>query len=484
MLGPIEARETRPPRLRVVACELSSGACREGKPVQGDAQVTREARHQPRFDRGVSRYKRENATLVAIKADVQAWLTKNPTLRRAAIPLYRRAQHGVGRMARKAARVPSDSLLDVDRILWLPPAEIRFKTLAPGSAFRNLGCGWVLDGDWDVFEHPFVNDMRYRTMRDVIRDGLPWAATEEYVLAASSIAEGAPFQHCRTIAELDARCAALDRVIDSLRADGYLTQDEIRRRGHAVGLGRDDEVTVAVGRDGDFFFRDGAHRLAMAQLLGLERIAVRVTIRHPAWMEVRERVATVARRGRGTVPQPILHPDLDNVPSRQRCDERWRAVQRAVPSSASVVDLAPGWGYFCRRLTSAGRRCAAVAIPAGERSILERLGRAGRDYAVIPADSQRMVDGDGASFEIGLLLDDGLPGPRSAALPALLAILATAKPRELLVEPAAFATDGGGGVGHERNFVAVVAALNEAGGYTETRTLLGESEAGPLLRLS
>ena len=445
---------------------------------------TRETRHQPRFVRGVSRYKPENATLLALKADVHVWLAGNPALRRTAIPLYRRAQHERGRIARKVKRVPCDSFLDVDRILWIPPADIRFKTLAPGSAFRNLGCGWVLDGDWDVFEHPFVNDMRYRTMREVIRDGLPWAATEEYAVAVALIAKGAPFQHCRTIAELDARCAALDRVIDSLRTDGYLTQDEIRRRGHAVGLGRDDEITVAVGRDGDLFYRDGAHRLAMAQLLGLERIAVRVTIRHPQWMEVRRHVAEMAHRGGGSVPQPILHPDLDNVPSRQRCDERWRAVQRTVPSGASVVDLAPGWGYFCRRLTSAGRRCAAVAIPACERSLLERLGRAGRDYAVIAADSPQMVAGDGAPFEIGLLLDDGLPGPRYAALPALLAILTRARPRELLVEPAAFVAGRPDSDGHGRRFDAVLEALKDAGDYTETDVLLHDSEAGPLIHLS
>ncbi len=450
----------------------------------GDARVRRpETRIQPRFVRGVSRYKRENATLVAVKADAHAWLVRNPALRQAAIPLYRRLQHTRGLIARKAARVPCDPFLHVDRILWLAPADIRFKTLAPGSAFRNLGCGWLLDGDWDVFEHPFVNDMRYRTMRDVIRDGLPWTATEEYAGAAASIAQGVPFQHCRTIAELDARCAALDRVIDSLRTDGYLTQDEIRRRGHAVGLGRDDEMTVAIGRDGDIFYRDGAHRLAMAQLLGLDRIAVRVTIRHPEWMALRRHVAGVAGRGGGAVPQPILHPDLDNVPSRQRCDERWRAVRRTVASGSSVVDLAPGWGYFCQRLTKAGRRCAAVAMPPSERPILERLGRAGRDYAVIPADAPQIVAGDGGRFQIALLLDDGLPGPRHAALPGLLALLAEARPRELLVEPAAFAPDAARG-DHAGDVAAVLAALNEAGGYTETRTLLGESEAGPLLRLS
>jgi hypothetical protein len=114
--------------------------------------------------------------------------------------------------------------------------------------------------------------------------------------------------------------------------------------------------------------------------------------------------------------------------------------------------------------------------------ILERLGRAGRDYPVMSPEPGEMTAG--GLYDFGLLLDDGLPGPRHAALPGLLRIVARLHPQHLLVEPAAFTSDGAGRAGGDSAFASVLSALREAGGYTAAETLLGDSEAGPLVHLA
>ncbi|WP_312910558.1 hypothetical protein [Natronosalvus caseinilyticus] len=69
------------------------------------------------------------------------------------------------------------------------------------------------------------------------------------------------------------------------------------------------EIRVDVGRDGRWILHDGLERLAVAQLLGLETIPVRVSVRHRRWQRRRDRVVlTGADAGD--------HPDLLDLDSR------------------------------------------------------------------------------------------------------------------------------------------------------------------------
>jgi hypothetical protein len=47
------------------------------------------------------------------------------------------------------------------------------------------------------------------------------------------------------------------------------------------------EVTIDIGRDGEFIFDDGRHRFVIAKLLGLDEIPVRVLVRHKKWQQIR-----------------------------------------------------------------------------------------------------------------------------------------------------------------------------------------------------
>jgi hypothetical protein len=403
------------------------------------------------------------------------------------MPAYRKAAKTRQRLMLWLSGTSRDGFLDVDRILWVPPSLIEYKTLLKGSTLRNRGCGWVLDGDWDELRHPFANDARYGAVRDVLEDARSWQETDEYAAAVVALDRGESYQYCRTRDELDERYVMLDRVIESIRRDGYRTQDELRRLHAQEGfLGRGDEITVAIGRHGDVLYRDGAHRLAIAMFLEVPRIPVQVVVRHSGWAVLRRDIERYARAHEGLAPQPLLHPDLDNVPSRTSCTVRFEALTASLSQApGSVIDLTPGWGYFCQRLSLEGFECHAVVWDMDEKDFLRRLCRASAPAVRLTAPELAVLDEERrGGFDVGLMLDGGLPRPEAPSLDELAVLLAVVNVRELRVEPDAFcARLVDRDLPKETDRQAVLGTLLAAGSFAHSERLASSPEAGPLYRL-
>lgn len=438
-----------------------------------------------RFVRVHKRYVPEHPLLQRIKADVRAVLVSSPERYWTWMPLYWSGKRALARAMLRLSGTPRDRFLDVDGLLWAAPEQIEDKARLKGSTLRNRGNGWVLDGDWDRLGHSFTRDKRYQAVRDVVTRGVAWQATEEYTGALTHFDKGETAWYCRTRDELDERCRALDRLIDGIRTNGYLTQEELRRRRSREGaLGRGDEVTVAIGRHGDLLFCDGAHRLAIARELHLPVLPVQVMLRHSQWQGFRDEIARYADGHGGNVPQPLLHPDLACIPARGAWEGRYRRVADGLTAGASVIDMAPGWGYFSQRLEDEGFQCTAVEPAGSAVYFLDRLRRASRHrFAIVPADALLAVKTDGPRFESGLLLADGLGHDDRRPTADLLALVAAVQARVLLVEPTAL-VDGAARTDHARDLDKVLDALKTAGGFRRIDKVDAGPEGGPLLKLS
>ncbi len=439
---------------------------------------------KPRFLHIDSRFTPQNRHVMKAKARVGAFLQSRPRLFWSLVPLYRSAQRARCRVLRFVCRPPQDRFLHPDRLLSVPPAQIEYKTLLPGSALRGRGCGWVLGGDWDALEHPFVNDMRYQSVRDVVASGSRWQDTREYAGDLETLDQGLPVRHCWSRDDLDRRFDALDHLVETIRCEGYLTQDELRRRRScAAQLGRQDEISVAIGRHGDILYRDGAHRLAIAKLVGTPALPVEVEVRHAAWMEFRLRIERYAAAHDGRAPQPLPHPDLDDIPAAQACEPRLRTVLASLGAPGTILDLAPGWGYFCQRLEDEGFSCAALEPPPDAADFLARLRRAcNRSFTITPLDDLRALPQSQSTFDTALLLSDGLTGDARTSAADALAALSLVTVRQLFVEPQAFVGRTAAGDG-DSAFADFVGALLRATALSDCAHLGSSAEAGPLYRL-
>jgi hypothetical protein len=129
---------------------------------------------------------------------------------------------------------------------------------------------------WSSLERVRVSSTeKHRSIVDHFVEGRPWAETPLFRdIYERRIASGETVRGCRTIAALVGQYESrVDALHDHMRAHGY----------QRVVQGRETiPIPVYIARDGEILTgNQGNHRLAIAQLLGLDYILVEVIGRHP-----------------------------------------------------------------------------------------------------------------------------------------------------------------------------------------------------------
>jgi len=202
-------------------------------------------------------------------------------------------------------RVYPSKYTDADpyKYIIIDPSSIKYTT---GEIFSKRR-GWVVNGDWDrngdtYMDRTFASAIEQRFIED-----LDW---EETVLADKY--EGQ---------KLGKRCATIDSLYQSIRKNGYKSQQELLAENpSAAWSGLNDamhplanEVTVDIGRNGELLWNIcGQHRLAIAKILDIDRIPVQVFRRHKQWQTIRDNV-----RNGEDIPEDFLdHPDLEDLLNR------------------------------------------------------------------------------------------------------------------------------------------------------------------------
>ncbi|WP_124328279.1 hypothetical protein [Desulfonema ishimotonii] len=170
--------------------------------------------------------------------------------------------------------------------------------------------GRVYDGNWDTYPCRFSDLKVFKALERRIRHGAAWEDTAFYHQILGQIESGEHLWGCENRSDWDARCCYLDVMIRSIRDEGYKLMN--KRTFHGG-----EEVTVNVGRHGQFLFQDGRHRLAIARILGIEKIPVRILVRHRQWQTMRENLTALAKKNDGPKPRQddaSVHPDLADIP--------------------------------------------------------------------------------------------------------------------------------------------------------------------------
>lgn len=202
---------------------------------------------------------------------------------------------------RNALDAPGPAPVEPCRLHRIPPTSIPDRV---DDEFDFLGdTGRVVEGEWDRDVSPFADGSRYGSFRDHFEDGVEWERTEFFRTTASDIRAGRNDRYA-AVTEFEEACARYDRMYEDIAENGYRTQRELiesdRNRGLGnggrgfFGVGRKaavrHEIAVNVGRDGTFLLNDGRHRLAIARLLGIESVPVRIVVRHDEWQALRNRL--------------------------------------------------------------------------------------------------------------------------------------------------------------------------------------------------
>jgi hypothetical protein len=149
--------------------------------------------------------------------------------------------------------------------LWTDPARIRFKISPVADLQGSTG------GDWDMKRRfPLEGAVKHQSIAQRYRTGAAWEETDLFRDAyARRLAQGESVRGCRTMPAL------LEQYYS--RVDGMF--EDMKRYGFDAEAG--PLPMFLIGRSGQVFIgNQGNHRLAMAQVLGLDLIAGRVVCRH------------------------------------------------------------------------------------------------------------------------------------------------------------------------------------------------------------
>jgi hypothetical protein len=146
---------------------------------------------------------------------------------------------------------------------WFDPALIKFKI----SPHHDLPS--VKGGDWDLRRrYPISEAVKHRSITQRYAEGLRWEDTDLFRTAYAERIQREPIRGEATMKGLLAQYyGRVDQMFESLKRNGFQEGARLPK--------------LLIGRDGEIFIgNQGNHRLAMANVLKLKRIAGEIICRH------------------------------------------------------------------------------------------------------------------------------------------------------------------------------------------------------------
>ena len=298
------------------------------------------------------------------------------------------------------------SSLDVDKTIFVAPERVVYSSLRGFDIYNFKGA--VIGGDWDRLEEKFEDLDIHVAFRQVFLEGKKWTKTIFYRRQVEALNRGELRWGCTNEAEFQERCRNLDRLFTAIRTRGYKSQrDLVKSERFWDPPAAEHEISVNIGRYGDLLFNDSVHRLAIAKLLHISQIPVKVAVRHPGWMLLRKELLQYAIDQGGSLYQTPTHPDLVDTPACHECENRFMMIKHKMSSKGGrLLDIGANFGYFCHKFEDEGFECYAVEDSPRELYFLRKLRRVqNRKFRVIPKSIYEWPEVTKTYFHVVLALN-------------------------------------------------------------------------------
>lgn len=303
-----------------------------------------------------------------------------------------------------------DRKIDVNKFFRIDPFRIQYCSQKE-FGFKDFK-GVILDGDWDILGKRFDQLDIYQAIDQVCLGGKCWSETAFYKQTLLEIKNGKIHYGCQNEAEFIRHCHGIEMLFQDIKENGYKSQGDLFRTGLIKDpLVAEQEITICVGRSGDLLFSDGAHRLAIAKLLNIPSIPVKIAVRHKGWINFQDELVYYASDGHSSkelrLYQPATHIDLADLPASHECANRYQLIRNNMTvCSGRLLDLGANLGYFCHRFEDLGMDCVAIENDPQCLSFLKRLARAeNRKFEIIPESVLDCMDIRDSQFDVILALN-------------------------------------------------------------------------------
>ncbi|MBA7653806.1 hypothetical protein ES703_61667 [subsurface metagenome] len=158
-------------------------------------------------------------------------------------------------------------------VFKINPELLKYHVSDPDSMLGNL---FVWSGEWDKDIIPIEEHEKFIMIRELFVDKKDYRNTQFYSFAVSKMLNGKPVK--RSNITLD----STENIISYFKKHSKL-YNNIKNNGFDLELA--PQVGVVMGSDGRLIhFRQGHHTLAIAKILGIENVIVRIRAVHSLWL--------------------------------------------------------------------------------------------------------------------------------------------------------------------------------------------------------
>lgn len=202
-------------------------------------------------------------------------------------------------------------------LIWVKPSEIKY-ALTQESKNWNEGrfMPRIRDGNWDKDKENFENYSVFTSIKSRIENESPWEKTRLYKENIELIRNNKKGRYNTTTEEeLKEALNKIDRLYETIKENGYKRAEKANKKTKVspttkgnLELDNFHDIAVSIGRDGEILFEDGRHRLAIAKVLDIDEIPVRVLVRHRKWQDKRNEISLMDE-----VDEEVCHPDLKKI---------------------------------------------------------------------------------------------------------------------------------------------------------------------------
>lgn len=223
-----------------------------------------------------------------------------------------------------------------DHLIYIDPSDINYLVVPHFWWSHSRYSTHIEDGDWDRqiasdeaiisarhegFEKRQllpINKLKFfRGAKEHFEENIPWNETEFYNSVLNNIENYNGWDRYESPDDFEQTLTDIDELYENMKMNGYQSQTELTTPNlHNGGLDSYlHEVAVDIGREGDLYFDDGRHRFVIARLLGIERIPVRVLVRHTKWQDYRYELAKSNNDQveHQQIEPNFKHPDLEDI---------------------------------------------------------------------------------------------------------------------------------------------------------------------------
>jgi len=201
---------------------------------------------------------------------------------------------------------------DPFKTLWIDPSQIT----GISDYYPRRAYGVVASGSWDRDCKPISKLPAFDALKSYYENNDERRIREVFEAHVEK-EDGRPWGHTSKDT-FEKRLQEVDEIYNSIQERGYRSQNELFQMGHDISNNEPvplelNEVTVDIGRDGDFLYCGfGSHRLAISKLLGINEVCVKVGARHDSWQKIRSKIKNKKESPEKFVNH-LEHPDLQDI---------------------------------------------------------------------------------------------------------------------------------------------------------------------------